>query len=129
MSKPKAGTLEYQRAWHAANKEKVKQQRKAWYEANKESHDLKARERYIWRTFGISVEEYDSSKGRATACSICSEAFDSQGPQLDHCHTTGKVRDWLCARCNRGIGMFDDSVEKLKQAINYLEKHARTDNE
>ena len=29
---------------------------------------------------------------------------------LDHCHTTGKFRGWLCHSCNRTVG----AVEKLK---------------
>lgn len=125
--KLKSGTLEYQRAWHALNKERVAVQRRQYYIENKDKHNARAKERYLERTFGLSVEDYETQRAAAQHCSICSGEFDIQGPQLDHCHTTGKVRDWLCARCNRGIGHFDDSVEKLKQAIKYLEKHAGRD--
>ena len=40
---------------------------------------------------------------------------------LDHDHTTGSFRGWLCHRCNRGIGCFSDDVNHLKRAISYLE--------
>ena len=39
---------------------------------------------------------------------------------LDHCHEEDKFRGWLCHKCNRGIGCFDDNIEKLINAINYL---------
>lgn len=40
---------------------------------------------------------------------------------LDHDHSTGRVRGWICDSCNTGLGRFKDNVELLKQAITYLE--------
>lgn len=42
---------------------------------------------------------------------------------VDHCHSTGKVRSLLCARCNKGLGLFDDETEKVKAAYEYLVFH------
>jgi 5-methylcytosine-specific restriction endonuclease McrA len=39
---------------------------------------------------------------------------------LDHCHTTKKFRGWLCHKCNRGLGAFGDSKNKIVNALNYL---------
>jgi len=39
---------------------------------------------------------------------------------LDHCHTTGKIRGFLCQKCNHGLGLFNDSIQALKSAIEYL---------
>ncbi len=47
---------------------------------------------------------------------------DGKGMHLDHCHLTGKFRGWLCNRCNRGLGYFDDCVGGLQQAIEYLKR-------
>lgn len=45
------------------------------------------------------------------------------GLNLDHCHTTGKVRALLCHNCNRGLGLFQDNPEYLRSAANYIEVH------
>lgn len=41
---------------------------------------------------------------------------------VDHCHTTGKVRGFLCQKCNQGLGMFRDNPVLLRDAIEYLSK-------
>tara|TARA_B100001250_G_scaffold293225_1_gene254862 strand:+ start:939 stop:1508 length:570 start_codon:yes stop_codon:yes gene_type:complete len=41
---------------------------------------------------------------------------------LDHDHSTGKVRGYLCESCNTGIGRFKDNIELLKNAIKWLEE-------
>jgi len=41
---------------------------------------------------------------------------------IDHCHETNTFRGWLCHKCNRGIGTFDDNIQILQKAINYLER-------
>lgn len=39
---------------------------------------------------------------------------------LDHCHETGEFRGWLCHKCNRALGGFDDDTSVLQNAIAYL---------
>ncbi len=39
---------------------------------------------------------------------------------LDHNHSNGKVRGWICDSCNTGIGRFKDDITLLERAINYL---------
>ena len=39
---------------------------------------------------------------------------------LDHCHEEDTFRGWLCHKCNRGIGCFNDNVNRLINATNYL---------
>lgn len=53
-------------------------------------------------------------------CAICQRA----GKLLaDHCHVTGVPRDWLCRRCNSGLGMFQDSAMRLTAAAAYISRH------
>ncbi|PZU94679.1 MAG: hypothetical protein DCE90_14130 [Pseudanabaena sp.] len=39
---------------------------------------------------------------------------------LDHDHSNGKVRGWLCESCNTGIGRFDDDPEIVYKAVEWL---------
>lgn len=64
-------------------------------------------------------------------CPICNssaeQAFGKGGQHLksswvlDHDHKTGKFRGYICHNCNRGLGIFSDSIDRLKKAIGYLE--------
>lgn len=53
-------------------------------------------------------------------CGICGVSTGRR-LDIDHNHTTGKVRGVLCYPCNLGIGAFNDSVEVLSSALRYLE--------
>ena len=39
---------------------------------------------------------------------------------LDHDHEQETFRGWLCHKCNRALGGFDDDTDKLTAAIEYL---------
>ncbi len=62
-------------------------------------------------------------------CAICG-LKDKTGRALaiDHDHKTNLVRGLLCGSCNRGLGLFGDSYERLLEATKYLEKHGSEKN-
>lgn len=73
--------------------------------------------------YGLSLEQYKQMlQAQNGVCKIC-KGLDN-GPwnrlAVDHCHTTGKVRGLLCAKCNKGLGQFCDNPQLLKQAAEYL---------
>ena len=39
---------------------------------------------------------------------------------LDHDHVSEEFRGWLCHKCNRSLGGFDDDIGVLNNAIEYL---------
>lgn len=99
-----------------------------------------SRDVWLRRAYGISVDEYDAmvavQSGKCASCGCAPPtSFDRNpetgyrlGPQttldVDHDHATGRVRGLLCNRCNRGIGVFADSPERLRLAAAYLERTA-----
>lgn len=70
------------------------------------------------KKYGCDASVIASMK-QQSSCEICQQ----QGikPFIDHCHQTGKVRGVLCRWCNCGIGFFNDSIELLEKAIDYIE--------
>ena len=42
---------------------------------------------------------------------------------VDHNHTTGKVRELLCAKCNKAIGLFQENIDTIIRAAAYLKRH------
>lgn len=59
-------------------------------------------------------------------CEICGRACRSgKALHLDHDHTTGKFRGWLCDLHNRGLGYFQDDPQLLRKAARYLVANAR----
>ncbi len=53
-------------------------------------------------------------------CEICLRPNTKKALALDHDHTTGAFRGWLCNSCNLGLGMLGDSPVALTAALNYL---------
>lgn len=83
-----------------------------------------ARNRAMIKMYGISMDEYDTLLiNQEGVCAIC-HGLCKSGRRLhvDHCHKTGKVRQLLCDRCNRGIGVFNDNISLMVSAVEYLKK-------
>ena len=76
--------------------------------------------------YNITIEDYDRMLlEQNNCCAICKSEYSGRGNKIfdvDHCHTTGKVRGLLCVTCNFSLGGFKDSVENLMTAIEYLNK-------
>lgn len=53
-------------------------------------------------------------------CAICREPPGVEALNVDHCHTTGKIRGLLCRPCNHGLGFFRDDLNRLAGAMRYL---------
>lgn len=84
--------------------------------------DTRIRSRY-----GITLDGYLAKLAeQGSQCAICSESLPQEGPKthLDHDHRNGKLRDFLCTNCNRGLGHFKDSPEILVLAASYLRRHS-----
>lgn len=113
----------------------TKEGRKA-YQKYKNSMNLDVRKSYEMRTrFGITLDEFRAKVvAQKGVCAICGEPETaSRNGQVmhlsvDHCHTTGDVRDLLCKGCNNGIGWFKENPAAMRAAADYIERHKAKQN-
>jgi len=71
------------------------------------------KEVYRWSKYGLDAPI------EMKYCEICESQKDLV---IDHCHKTNKVRGVLCKTCNMGIGLLKDSLQVLKNSVNYAER-------
>ena len=92
----------------------------------RDKHKERVKDYQLQYKFGISLAEYITlSEQQKGLCAICSSVCRT-GRKLavDHDHKTGKIRGLLCVPCNQALGQFDEDINKMKQAIEYLKKYA-----
>jgi len=55
-------------------------------------------------------------------CEVCGVPEIEMNKKLcmDHDHSTGEFRGWLCGHCNRALGLLGDSEDLLVNALHYL---------
>lgn len=98
-------------------------------ENNREAHRESSREsvrRWRYKKFNFTVEDYDRmviKQGDRCACCDCLKPEDMLYWCVDHDHVTNRVRGLICNNCNGGIGFLGDSVEGVRKALTYLERH------
>ena len=121
---------------YARNPEKFMNSNREYRQANKDKVNLAAKKRRIKNPevfrnktlknrYKISSEQYDSLlKRNGPLCAICKE--EPKRLNLDHCHVSGRIREFLCQHCNSGLGFFRDRPELLKAAIEYLTKEVNS---
>jgi hypothetical protein len=115
----KARKLEAMRRWRKANKKRANELTQRWRKANNERHRENERR---CRYDGIDYKAIFAAQNGA--CAICQgRPKAGRSLDIDHCHTSGKVRGLLCGKCNKAIGGFADNPELLRTAADYLERH------
>lgn len=90
-------------------------------------HRKKYRNWELIREFGITLDDYNNILlEQNNVCYICKNPELNRKTKtlsVDHCHKSGNVRGLLCSNCNLGLGNFQDNIEYLKTAIEYLLKN------
>ena len=112
----------YGRKHYFANHEKYKERARSYYQRSKHlkrAHYLSRRDEILRSRYGINENTYNEMYSRQEGlCAICGTHKDRL--DVDHCHTTNKVRGLLCNNCNRGIGHLQEDVNVMTNAIKYL---------
>ncbi|AXP07754.1 putative endonuclease 7 superfamily protein [Sinorhizobium phage phiM6] len=75
------------------------------------------------KSYGITLEEYEELlKVQDYKCAVC-EKESTEVLNIDHCHSSGKIRGLLCRNCNTALGHAKDDVSILEKLITYLKKN------
>ncbi|CAK0741591.1 Endonuclease VII domain-containing protein [Azospirillaceae bacterium] len=136
----------YQRNKSPEQKEKEKLDRAKCRERDKEKINLKNKQRYkenktvilnsnrvqrLKSKYNINEEKHNILIAlQNNLCAICYRPEKSKNSNgitkrlaIDHSHKSGMVRGLLCQTCNHAIGLLEENVLFLENAIAYLNKH------
>lgn len=125
--KNKESIQKKRREHYLANKDRILAKNKEWKDSNKEKSAIADRASSIKRKYGLSLEQYDKMvESQGNRCALCFREYSEFDGNfhVDHNHRTGAVRGLLCPPCNKGLGMFNDNLGRVKNAVIYLEKYA-----
>lgn len=131
-------TIKNERAKEAAKTAEGKIRNKNKYDRANAAKALKPNyseinKRNNLRRYSLTLEEYqDKIESQSSCCALCGRSIESltRGLHVDHDHkccppntSCGKcIRGLLCHGCNTGLGAFQDDINLLRKAIEYLQK-------
>ncbi len=95
------------------DREKEKARHRHYMTERRKNDPVKVRQLWERSVYGVCKEDMAH-----TQCQICGSTLRLC---IDHDHKTGAVRGILCYKCNIGLGMFEDDIAKLAQAILYMQ--------
>lgn len=87
---------------------------------------MASREANLKHRYGITLIDYNEMLvEQDSRCKICN--VETTGLVVDHCHNSGEVRGLLCGNCNKGLGLFKDSPERMERAAKYILESQNSD--
>ncbi len=116
--------------WYKKHPKEAGRRAKRWRKENPQKVQHYKRQRAeneyyasLRRKYGIDpVEAARRLKKQNYQCAVCGAAPRQRRLNLDHCHSTGKVRGFLCRRCNSILGFVGDDADLLVRGARYLRK-------
>jgi recombination endonuclease VII len=106
----------YESRWRTKNRESLRRYRRQWRAKNKD----KSRATKLLCLYRMATDHWDQLyTSQNGLCAICDK---KRKLNVDHDHTTGKVRGLLCFKCNTALGTFEDTISGVQRVIDYLEK-------
>lgn len=114
---------------HSETKDRLRSECKRCWSVNSNKYHIdnretilpKRREYHFKTNYNISLHELDLLKeAQQYRCAICNKL---EPLVVDHCHISNKLRSLLCAKCNQGLGSFNDNPQTLRDAADYIEAH------
>lgn len=118
------GTEQTTRGIKSVCKNCEKLRNRARYQGSAEVR-IKEADRARTVNYGMSAGEFTAMLcAQAGLCAACDAQLGPARKELhiDHCHSTGIIRGLLCRGCNLAAGHVNDSPDRLRLLIAYLEK-------
>jgi hypothetical protein len=75
--------------------------------------------------YGQTADQLDEMlRMQGGRCAICRRQRKAGEKEfaVDHDHSTGEIRGVLCGECNAALGLFQDNISILLEAVKYLAK-------
>ena len=128
--------LEKNKAYRAANIEKVRESQARRNALDREDPAKTAKKKERWREWHLRHRARNQARIRVrrglplptrdepVVCECCGDVPTERGLALDHCHETKAFRGWLCNACNLGIGKLGDTIAGVELALAYLQRAA-----
>lgn len=125
---------DYQKEIYASDPAKKRERAANWRAKYGDKYSTMRKEQRHKYYAGEIARKYKMTKAEAVAliesegsyCKACAVKFDLTKPllrrNLDHCHKTGKIRGFLCSRCNTVAGLVNDDTAILKRIETYLKR-------
>jgi hypothetical protein len=108
--------------WHEQNKDRVNEERRELRKSNPNIVRLAERKIKLRKSYEMTIGDFEGLMAdQHCLCAICKT--DLERPCVDHDHKTGDVRGILCHKCNLALGGFNDDIDTLQEAANYLRSH------
>ena len=113
----------YQKEYRTKDPEKTKADNAAWRAKNADRVRAKNRVAKLKSQYGLTPDELENmKKAQNYGCLLCGK---KKTLNVDHSHSTGKVRGLLCISCNTSIGKFEHDPALLRRAADYIESHRK----
>jgi hypothetical protein len=81
---------------------------------------LSNRNTKLKKAYGITQEQFlEMSLKQKHKCACCNK---EKKLVVDHCHTTGKIRELLCHNCNTALGLLNEDNTIIQSLSNYIRK-------
>ncbi len=124
----KACISEIRKQKYREEAEVIKPKRRQFAKDNPDS----IRNSKLKQTYGLTLDKWNVKFAeQGGACAICKKPETAvwRGKiialAVDHNHTTGENRGLLCVKCNRALGLLEESLTILFSMVRYILKYLK----
>jgi hypothetical protein len=114
--------LEKQKEWRKKNRKYLTEYARKWRNSKK-GKEVNTNT-FLKRKYKITLDDkkemYKNQNGLCAVCRLPLPDVMDRGCQVDHCHSTNKVRSLLHWYCNMAVGIVENNKVSLQDIEQYL---------